>query len=103
MSGAQLLDWQRIDKGALVGRAKVLLPNGLEIADIAVFAKEHRRWATLPAEPMRDRDGQVLKNADGKIKYRSLLKWRDKALQDAFSEKIIALIEGSHGPIGGAQ
>jgi hypothetical protein len=39
--------------GALLGRAKVRLPNQLEISDIGIFSKEGRRWAQLPAEMMR--------------------------------------------------
>jgi hypothetical protein len=38
----QLLEWKRIDKGALVGRATVLLPSGLQISDVGVFTKEGR-------------------------------------------------------------
>jgi hypothetical protein len=41
----QLLEWQAIGKGSLIGRARVRLPNQLEIADIAVFEKDGRRWA----------------------------------------------------------
>jgi hypothetical protein len=71
----QLLEWKRIDKGALVGRATVLLPSGLQISDVGVFTKEGRSWAQLPSEAMRDGDGRSLKDDRGKVRYRSPLKW----------------------------
>ena len=70
----QLLEWKRIDKGALVGRATALLPSGLQIGDIGVFTKDGRSWAQLPSEAMRDAEGQPLKDDRGKTRYRSPLK-----------------------------
>jgi hypothetical protein len=57
MSGLRLLDWKRVDKGALVGRAAVLLPSGLQISDIGIFENGNGRGAQLPAEMMRDAAG----------------------------------------------
>jgi hypothetical protein len=42
----ELLDWSRIaNAGALLGKAKVRLPCGIEISDVAIFQKDGRRWA----------------------------------------------------------
>ena len=95
--GMQLLDWRRIDKGFLLGRASVLLPIGLRISDIGVFEKEGRRWAQLPAEMARDAVGQAIKDERGKTVYRSLIRWATKELQDGFSQALIALIEAERG------
>ena len=98
MSGRmQLLDWKPIRKGALVGRATVLLPSGLQIADIGIFQKHDRSWAQLPSEPMRDAAGQLLKDDRGKTRYRSPLKWATRELQDGFSSALVGLIEAEHG------
>jgi hypothetical protein len=93
----QLLEWKRIDKGALVGRATVLLPNGLQIADIGVFQKDSRSWAQLPAEPMCDAAGEMLKDDRGKTRYRSPLKWSSRELQDGSSAALVAIVEVEHG------
>jgi len=93
----QLLDWKAVGKGALVGRATVLLPSGLQIADIGIFRKDGRSWAQLPSEAMRDADGQPLKDDRGKVRYRSPLKWTTRELQDRFSDALVALIEAEHG------
>src|SRR2546423_8386592 len=97
--GMQLLEWRRIDKGALVGRATVLLPIGLQITDIGIFTKDSQSWAQMPSEAMRDADGQLLKDDRGKTHYRSRLKWATRELQERFSAALIALIEAEHGQL----
>jgi hypothetical protein len=94
------LGWEPVNKGALIGRARVRLANQLEIADISVFEKDGRRWAQLPAEIMRDAAGQPLKNERGKSRYRSPLKWATWQLQEEFSQVLIDAIEARHGAIG---
>src|SRR5262249_39050561 len=93
----QLLAWQQIDKGALIGRARIRLPNQLEITDIGIFAKDGVRWAQLPCELMRDAAGQVIKDDRGKPRYRSPLRWANRDLQARFSLALIELIEAEHG------
>ena len=96
----RLLDWRRFDKGALIGRATVLLPSGLQISDIGIFANANGRWAQLPSEMMRDSDGQPIKDTvTGKTRYRSPLKWSSRELQERFSASLVALIEAEHGPL----
>ena len=53
----------------------------------------------LPAEPQRDRDGQIVKDERGKPKYRSALRWRDRDLQDQFSRELIEAVERQYGPL----
>jgi hypothetical protein len=95
----QLLEWKRIDKGFLRGRASVLPPIGLRISDIGVFEKDDRRWAQLPAEMARDANGQVVKDERGKTVYRSQIRWVTKELLDGFSAAVITLIEAEHGQL----
>jgi hypothetical protein len=100
-SRMELLGWEEVRKGALLGRARVRLPIQLEIADIGIFAKDGARWAQMPSEVMRDATGQVLTDERGKPRYRSPLKWASRDLQERFSAALIALVEAEHGPIGG--
>jgi hypothetical protein len=100
MSGFRLIDWQARPIGALLGRATVEIDR-LVISDVAVFEKDGKRWTQLPAEPQRDRDGAIIKDDRGKTQYRSHLRWKDRAAQDAFSAALIAAIEAKHGPLEG--
>jgi hypothetical protein len=100
MSGFRLVDWRAGQIGALLGRATVEIDR-LIISDVAAFSKDGRKWSQLPAEPQRGADGAVIKDARGKTQYRSHLKWRDRAAQDAFSAALVAAIEAKHGPLEG--
>ena len=92
----RLLDWKQIDKGFLVGRAKVILPNGLEIADIGIFSKDGRTWSQMPAQQVRDAEGRPITDDRGKSHYVSSIKWSTRELQDGFSEALIALVLAEH-------
>lgn len=98
----KLLDWKPGGKGSLLGRATVEF-GGLVIADIGIFSKDAARWSQMPSEPMRDRDGQLLKDDHGKVRYRSPLKWANRSLQERFSHALITAIESKHGRLGAEQ
>ena len=92
----RLIEWRQIDKGFLVGRAKVILPNGLEIADIGIFSKDGRTWSQMPAQQVRDGEGRPITDGRGKSRYVSSIKWSTRELQDGFSEALIALVLAEH-------
>lgn len=95
----QVLEWHAIGKGALVGKAKVLLPIGLEIDGIAVFCRpDGARWAQFPAEMMRDADGQPITDDRGKIKYRSVIRWATRELQERWSAAVLDLLNLAESP-----
>jgi hypothetical protein len=96
----ELLAWEAIGKGALVGKVSIRLPIGLEVSGVAIFAKDGRRWAQWPSEMLRDYTGQPLKDERGKTRYRSAIRWASKELQDGFSAALISLVEAEHGPLG---
>jgi hypothetical protein len=100
----RLLDWRQIDKGFLVGRAKVILPNGLEIADIGIFSKDGRTWSQMPVQQVRGADGRPITDDRGKACYVSSIKWSTRELRDGFSEALIALVLADHpGAIPGGE
>lgn len=91
-----LLDWRPMQKGALRGFAKVRLGKALVINDVTVMASHGRRWAGMPGKPQINRDGVVLRDDKGKIKYSPVVEWLDKASADSFSEGVIAAVEAAH-------
>ena len=98
--GLRLLDWKPLSTGALLGRATVEI-DGLIISDIGLFQRDGARWTQMPAEPMRDRDGRIIKDDRGKVRYRSPLKWKNRDLQERFSATLIAEIEAEYSLPGG--
>jgi hypothetical protein len=79
------------------GFATVELPIGLVIGDIAVCIAHGCPWVSLPARPILDRDGAAMRDAAGKIRYAPILRWRDRALGDRWSDAVVELVRG-HDP-----
>jgi len=64
----------------------------LTIKDVAVHEKNGKRWAQLPSKPMVSRDGAVLKDDAGKIKYSVIMEFDGKEVRDAFSAAAVAAV-----------
>lgn len=82
-------------KASLRGFATVRLPNGLLIADCAIFTSHGRTWAALPGKPVLDRDGRHAE-ADGKKRYAPILQWADRATANRWSDAVVALVRQQH-------
>jgi hypothetical protein len=65
----------------------------LSVRDVAVHQKGESRWAQLPAKP-QVKDGELVKNEDGKVQYVHIMDFDSRAVRDAFSAAVInALLE----------
>jgi hypothetical protein len=92
-----LRSWKPMRKGSLIGFAAISLPAGLEIDDIPVLMTNGKARATLPARPVISSDGRVVKiPGTSKNQYVSFLRWRDRALSAAFSERVVELVRQAH-------
>jgi hypothetical protein len=92
-----LRSWKPLRKGALIGFAAISLPAGLEIDDIPVLMINGKAWAALPGRPVITADGRVAKlPGTSKTQYVSFLRWRDRALSTAFSERVVELVLERH-------
>lgn len=100
MSAAKLmpvviLDWRPMRRNSLLGFAQIQL-GALKIKDVTININTGRKWAGLPSKPMIDRDGNAMRNDQGKVRYVPLLEWDNKATGDRFSESVIAALEEKH-------
>lgn len=86
------LAWRAMKKNTLLGFAKIQL-GALTINDVSVNTSNGRTWANLPSKPMVDRDGNVVRTPEGKIKYVPLLEWATREASDRFSESVITAVE----------
>jgi hypothetical protein len=85
--------WTPRRTNTLRGFADVLLTQTyLRIRDVAVHEKDGRRWVSLPARPMIDRDGAVLRDEQGKTRYAPILEFTDREASDEFSRACIAAV-----------
>jgi len=89
-------EFKPLRRNTLVGFAQIRIAElRLDIKDIAVHQKGDSRWAQLPAKPMIDRNGAVIRDSTtGKIQYAPILEFTDRATRDAFSHAVVsALLE----------
>jgi hypothetical protein len=88
------LSFKPLRRNTLVGFADVCIPElHLNIKDIALHAKGGGRWAALPARPMIDKDGTVIRDrVTGKIQYANLFEFTDRATRDAFSHAVVEAV-----------
>ena len=96
MSAVRILEWRPLRKNSLLGFAKVELPSGMVIADVTVLTSERRPWASPPSKPMISRDGTVMKDPSGKIKYTPIIEFVSKEARDRFSRAVVDALRAAH-------
>jgi DNA-binding cell septation regulator SpoVG len=66
----------------LRGFLTVRLPSGLVLHDVTLHQGEDGCWVGMPSKPMLDADGNVVRDARGKVRYVNLIttfRWSDMA------------------------
>jgi hypothetical protein len=99
IAGVSLRKWRPLRKGSLIGFANITLPAPicLEIDDVAVLETNGKTWVSLPARPVIGEDGRVAKiPGTGKTHYIAHLRWADRRLAIAFSQRVVALVLERH-------
>ena len=87
-----LVDWRPCASARSSVGQTIVLPNGLEIAGVAVFEKAGRRWAAMPAQTLSFAGAPVL-GANGRQKWATPIRWTTSDLQRRFSEAVLELVE----------
>ena len=87
----------------LRGFARVAMPSGLTINDVALHEQNGKRWASSPSKPMLGRDGNVLRDQSGKIRYIPIIEFRDNVTRDKWSAAVVRAAEMEHPEAFGAR
>ena len=95
----ELLEFKLVRKGAAIGVARVRLGRALILHDVMVLSSNGKVWANAPGKPLVGKDGLVLKNDQGKVRYSPIVEWKDKESRERFSAAVIAAVEAKHGAI----
>ena len=97
MSGAmKILKWRPLPRNSLLGFAKVELPSGMVIADITVLTGERGPWASPPSKAQIGRDGAVVKDQAGKVRYTPIIEFVSKEIRDRFSAGVVEALRQAH-------
>jgi hypothetical protein len=87
------LEWRPCERNTLRGFAKIKVVSWSLIVDgVAIHEKNDRKWAQLPGRPQLDKDGNALKDENGKVKYAKILEIDDKRVSWEFSEAVVQAV-----------
>jgi len=90
--GFKVLEFTLVRKNALRGFAKLELPSGMILHDVALLETHGRFWATPPSKPSLNRGGVHMRDAAGKGQYTPVISFNTKDRRDAFSAMVIAAL-----------
>jgi len=93
---ATLDDWRPLAKNTLRGFARVRLPEGILLHDVAVHVRDGKAWASPPGRPAIGRDGAHIRDAAGKPSFTPTITFTSRADADAFSAAIIDAVRARH-------
>ena len=86
----RLVSFRLLRKGGLLRFATVAY-LGLIITDCPIQTTAAAVWCGLPAKPVLDQDGRQVE-ISGEKQYAAVNKWRDRALSDRFSDRVVELV-----------
>ena len=92
----RILDFRSVPKNSLVGFAKVEFPSRMVINDITILTGERGPWASPPSKPQLDRDGNVLRDQNGKIRYSPIIEFADRETRTRWSNAVIDALRAAH-------
>ncbi len=89
-------DWKPMRRHSLCGFATVTLPSGMILSDVSVHTDSGKSWAMPASKPMIGRDGNVLRDQAGKVRYSPIVSFASKELRDRFSAAVIEALLATH-------
>ena len=96
MSAVIVKSFSAIRKNTLRGFATVQLPSGMIVADVGIHTDSGRAWASPPSKPMLSRDGAVMRDDAGKVRYSPIITFASKELRNRFSAAIVDAMETAY-------
>jgi hypothetical protein len=79
------------------GFVRVRLPSGMILSDVAIHAgSDNKAWAAPPSKPMIDREGHVLRDPEGKVRYVSIIAFATKEYRGRFSALVVDAVRETH-------
>jgi DNA-binding cell septation regulator SpoVG len=91
-----IIDWRPKRQNSLLGFAKVEFASGMIVSDVTILTGNNGPWASPPSKPQVSRDGTVMKDASGKVRYSPVIEFRSKEIRDRFSAQIIDALRDAH-------
>src|ERR1700733_11256459 len=95
-SAPVILEWRELKRNTLRGFAKVRFASGMIVSDITVHVGPNGGWASPPGRPQVGRDGQVIKDQNGKAAYTTLIDFADRGTRPRWSQSVVDALSLAH-------
>ena len=89
-------DFRPLVKNSLRGFARVRLPSGMVLHDVAVHVRNDRTWVSPPGRPAIGRDGTQMKDQAGKLVFSPTVSFADRPTSDRFTAMVLAALQASN-------
>ncbi|MFL5252551.1 MAG: hypothetical protein ACJ8AI_06595 [Rhodopila sp.] len=93
MSSFVVESFTPIAKNSLIGFATMRAPSGLVFHDVGVHRKNDSVWASPASKPMVDRNGAVMKDGEGRVRYTPIVSFSDKTVRTRWSNAVVAALK----------
>lgn len=88
-------EFTAVEKNTLRGIARVRMPSGMVLHDVAIYRKDTAAWASPASKPRLGRDGSQMKGPDGKGLWDPVVTFSSRELRDRFSSAVIDALRGA--------
>ena len=85
--GCTIEEFNLLVRNSLRGFARVRLPSGMVLHDVAIHQKDGSAWASPASKPQLGRDGNVIRDTNGRIQYSPVVSFASRELRDRFSSE----------------
>lgn len=92
----KILAWLPVPRNTLLGFAKVEFPSGLIINDVTILSGDRGPWAAPPSKVIAGRDGAIMKDDKGKVRYLPIIEFVSKEARNKWSDSVIEALRAAH-------
>ena len=97
-------DWRPCERNTLRGFANFLLPAyALHVRDCAVHESAGKHWVQLPARPQLDRNRELVREDNGRVRYATILTFETNDAAAEFNDAALRALQdfqlGITGPV----
>ena len=96
MTSAVIEEFVPVTKNTLRGFARVRLPSGLVLHDVAIHQRDGTAWASPASKPMLNRDGHQMKDQNGKLMWLPIISFTSREVRDRLNTAILDALHQSH-------
>jgi hypothetical protein len=93
------LEFSPVERNTLKGFARIKInPWHVVLEGVAIHEKNGRRWAQLPGRPQLDKDYNLIRELNGKIRYAKVMSFDSRDVADRFSASVLRAVDAKiHG------